>query len=431
MLIQRDAVYQEIAAEKVLGWKSEALNLLWASRKKSFQSGRAGLSSASQEESRKRFTPEEKKYYAFYISALPREAPSVFVRSPRLFVDIGCAPGGLSKFFTVNLNWRGFGFSLPPAEGGLDMRFQNPLALKFAHMNMADVDVWQRVVEVVHDSVNVARDFFPDPKLSSRLARLGRGLVDFINLGVVVDIGQVEQDTGAGSADLTVRSIHVSRNQMLVLLRLLKQGGDAMWIHSLSHVDTFFFFMDYLVDMFESVKVINTLVPSRSPVYVILSKFRGLDHARATQFQHKLLNTPVRYEKPDDWQCSAFSVVERVMAVPGVGESVRNVWRDKAQKLRATRELAEQRLIACAGNKDLFLAKEVGHLMAALSGKLVAPAASASRVDNDHDFYSLTPTAASTPAAGSTPSAEGMFYVCGVVAEERAALLRCRRAKLV
>jgi hypothetical protein len=487
LLIQRDSTYQFLAAEKVLGWKSEALNLLWNSRKKSFQYVR---SSSSQEESRKKFTPEEKKYYQFYVNNLPSEAPSVFRRHsttglPYLFVDIGCAPGGLSKFFTTDLGWKGFGFSLAPAEGGLEMRYSNADSLRFNLANMADVDIWQQVVMKVttglKDTAFIPKQSRAGRKNSGNVdsntraatidiigtidtmtdinetgpAREGSdsdsgwiqctssrshayqtlteadrpvafsevGKVNFVNLGVVVDIGQVEQDTGAGSADLTVRSLHVSKNQMMILLKLLKQGGDAMWIHSLSHVDTFFFWMDYLVDMFEAVKVINTLVPSRSPVYVVLRGFRGAHHPRSIELERKLFNTVVRYEKPEDWQCVEYAVIEKVMM--SVGESVRKVWREKGDKLKNVRELAGEKLKECGGDKDMFVAREVRGLMTALSGHEHAKKAKAHRTvpqrANSGDILTI-PVEAATQA--DVPLPTGVFYVCGLLADEREAARR-------
>ena len=342
-LIANDAVYRSLAEEKVLGWKSEALNLLWMSRKKSFKN-----KSGSKAESSKRFTPEEKKYFEFYLSALPSAAPNVFSRdSTKTFLDIGCAPGGLSKFF-ISLGWRGTGFSLSPEEGGLTMRFTHPF-LEFSTANMAKDQEWRRV--------------------TNHLKQCKSGKFDFCNLGVVIDVGQVESDSGAASADLTIRNTQACKNQLLIMLRTLKNGGNSMFIHSVSHVDSFFFYVDFLVDIFEKVTVINTLVPSRSPVYVILSNFLGSSHPRARQLDEYLQETSVRYDHPEDWQVDSWEVVERILKdKPDFRKSIHEMWSEKLEKLRESRTDAEQRLKNCRGDAKLFVASQLQALMPALSG---------------------------------------------------------------
>ena len=341
-LIENDHVYRALAEEKILGWKSEALNLLWSSRKRSFKS----KSSQTKADSSKRFTPEEKKYFLFYNDVLGSVGPDVFRRGDKIFADIGCAPGGMSKYLTSMLQWRGHGFSLSPEEGGLEMRYSNPVSLEFAFANMSREGEWRKVIDCLK---------------AIKFTKL-----DFINLGVVVDVGQVEADSGSG-AELTVRATNACRNQLIVMLRTLKEGGNCMWIHSISHVDTFFFFLDYLVDCYSKITVFNTLVPSRSPVYVLLEGFKPT-HPRAKALDHYLVNTPIRYEHPEEWQVKDWSVVERVMKNEYVRESIHQVWNDKREKLWATRTAAEERFAKCSGNADEFVNHHVQALMPALSG---------------------------------------------------------------
>lgn len=177
-----------------------------------------------------------------------------------------------------------------------------------------------------------------------------------------------------------------------------------MWIHSISHVDTFFFFLDYLVDCFSKITIFNTLVPSRSPVYVLLEGFKP-SHPRARELDAYLVNTPIRYDHPEDWQVKDWAVVERVMENQWVRESIHQVWNDKLDKLRETRVAAEERFLRCSQNPEEFLSHHVQALMPALSGVRTKPGTAAS-------------VAAPAVAIGSNPN-----YICGLTPLEE----KCKR----
>lgn len=321
-MVTLDLIYKQLADEKQLGWQSAAVSALWKSRTRKFKV----QSSGNRAEDSKKFTPEEGKYFKFYSDMLPQFAPpGLFEKNSHYrFIDIGAAPGGMSKYLIQNFDWKGYAFSLSPAESGLEMKYSNPSSLLFSMSNQTRENEWSRVLALCKKE--------------------GFENVHFVNTGVVVDFGQVDAD-GGGSAEMTCRAISSSISQMLIILKSLKNGGAAMWIHSLSHIDTFFFFMQHILACFESVRVLNTLSPARSPVYVIMSGYRKNSPA-ATTFEKVLLrnNGTVSVDTVRMWQVSDFKEVERTLVEnPTLRADLQSIWNQKRQCLRETRLFAEKK----------------------------------------------------------------------------------------
>ncbi|AIN99323.1 hypothetical protein LPMP_262110 [Leishmania panamensis] len=109
-----------------------------------------------------------------FFTALPRvsslgssNAAVNLAPSAPLFLDLGCAPGGVSKYLVEDLGWRGVGVTLASADGGIDM---DPLLLQEcarsdASFVLLDGDVtqppstWSRSVAYAHaEGENYATD---------------------------------------------------------------------------------------------------------------------------------------------------------------------------------------------------------------------------------------------------------------------------------
>ena len=324
-----DPVYKQLSDEKLAGWQSEAVGTLWKSRTRKFKV----QSSGNRAEDSRKFTPEDTKYFKFYCDVLAQYAPTLFVKAANdvKFIDIGSAPGGLSRYFNTVCGWRGYAFSLSPAEGGLQMKYSNPGRLMFSMANMTKEDEWKRVTQLA--------------------ASAGYKEVDFVNMGVVVDFGQVESDNG-DSALMACRSIHASVTQFLILINTLREGGSAMWIHSLSHLDSLFFFLQYAVRCFDTVRILNTLAPARSPVYVIMQGLKRNCEAFA-EFKGKLMTDGglVRIETIPKWQVSDFETIRSVMeSYPSVSSDIHAIWNQKRECLQQTRQFAEKRFASDKAN---------------------------------------------------------------------------------
>lgn len=317
-----DPVYKQLADEKLAGWQSEAVGALWKSRTRKFKLQASG----NRTEDSKKFTPEDSKYFKFYNDVLAQLAPGVFVNNGKeeTFIDIGSAPGGLSRFLITVCGWRGYAFSLSPAEGGLQMKYSNIQKLRFSMANMTKENEWKRVLSLADTA--------------------GYDQVSFVNLGVVVDFGQVESDNG-NSATMASRAINASVSQFLILLNLLKENGSGMWIHSLSHLDSFFFFLQYIVEVFDTVRIINTLAPARSPVYVLMTGFRK-HNPLVEKFKNVLMRdgSVVSPDTISKWQIDDFSVIENVMkSHPSVTADIHLIWDQKRESLAESRLFAEKR----------------------------------------------------------------------------------------
>lgn len=327
-----DPVYKELSDEKLLGWQSAAVSALWKSRTRKFKV----QSSGNRSEDMRKFTPEDTKYFKFYKDVLPLYAPDLYVRSrsEELFIDVGSAPGGLSKFLTMECGWRGYAFSLAPSEGGLEMKYSNPSKLHFSLANMTKENEWKRVVDLCR--------------------KQGFQNVHYVNIGVVVDFGQVDAD-GGGNAEMCCRSIGASISQFLILVESLKEGGSAMWIHSISHLDTLFFFMGHIVECFDHVRFLNTLSPARSPIYIIMRGFRKGSPA-VRRFRETLLrdNGTITLETIEKWQVYDFSVIEDIMKTyPTITEDMQAIWTQKKDCLKETRLMAERRFKDIASSESL------------------------------------------------------------------------------
>jgi hypothetical protein len=334
-MVHFDPVYKELADEKLLGWQSPAVSALWQSRTRKFKVQSTGNRAADM----KRFTPEETKYFKFYKDVLHLYAPDLFQNTGKeeLFIDVGSAPGGLSKYLITECGWRGYAFSLSPSEGGLEMRYLNPQKLGFSLANMTRENEWRRMLTLCQ--------------------KAGFTDVHFVNTGVVVDFGQVESD-GGGNAEMSCRSISSSASQLLLVFNTLKKGGSAMWIHSLSHLDTLFFFLKHLVNCFESVRILNTLSPARSPVYVILRGFKK-GSQQVADFEQVLMtdNATVTPETIGKWQVHNFSIIESIMNEHVlIRDDIRAIWNQKKESLRETRLFAEKRFRECGNDDNKFTA---------------------------------------------------------------------------
>ncbi|EER12082.1 hypothetical protein Pmar_PMAR019187 [Perkinsus marinus ATCC 50983] len=350
VLKDNDSEFRDLCDEKELGWQSRAVTLLWDRRKKNFEDQTLDTQKAT----RVRFTPEEKKYFEFYRGRLPQMCPEVFSKLPsrpaptnqledaveRVFVDIGSAPGGMSKFLLHHLHWtRGHAFSLAPEDGGLEMRYHNT-SLEFECADMAESGAYMRIAKTLE-----SRGF-------------KKHSIDFINLGVVIDVGQCNRDD---DPYVTARkSVEVCRNQFLLMLDFLKPGGSCMWIHSGSHLDTYLFYLNWLNRMFQRLRVTNTLVPSRSPVYTIAENFIPGESEAALKacddFRDFLLSHPADPSTPEIWQVTSWAEVQSLL--------------NPNSQLAGTRINAERSLKEdCGGDESLYVSnKNIQPLMKDLSG---------------------------------------------------------------
>ena len=291
------AAYRELEEERRLGWESSHVDHLWQARKQRLDrpNGDRGRG------------PNNDKYFDFYKTTLPRQAGDVFtVDSNRRFLDIGCAPGGLSRFLCNSLGWSGRGVSLDPAEGGLELRFvPREGQFKFTYANVA------------------SPDFIPYMQSQGIL----QSKYDFINLGVVIGGHQVQEEL-----ETSLLLLSVTRNSFQLLHESLKPGADAMWIFPSTNAGAWLYFLDKLRLVFDgSCSLFNTLVPSRSPVYAVFRGFRpdnGLDWLEE-------LSSPISPDLIDRWNYKTWREAEECMG--HLSAQLNAVWRKQRKALEEIR----------------------------------------------------------------------------------------------
>ena len=289
-LVEHDPVFANLVDEKRRGWESKDVEKLWKLRteKLNFQNDKRAsqkqLDKQSPQVSENPFSalvsrdnsdddepteessvphqrvmraagkgPSYDKYYAFYKELFDdvTEHSSVFSLGHKRFVDIGCAPGGLCAYFIRDLGWSGIGFTLQLERGGLKVRFKDP-ALQVHYCDMSEIE---------------SVDF-----ITQHICAQNNAKYDFINCGVVM--GKHQLESMGEDRETALQILRVNRNEFLIALKWLKNGGDLFWIFQSSNIGCWFYFLEKLQNCFSNpIALFSTLVPSRSPVYALCSGF--------------------------------------------------------------------------------------------------------------------------------------------------------------
>ncbi|AYU79815.1 hypothetical protein, conserved [Leishmania donovani] len=165
-LLEHSVVFRRLQEERERGWRSSALDEWYARRQAdTTRSSAAGATVASPSRSAselavkrgtqvgegttafvnadvtvlaERYRQHARRITQHAASAFFRAAPKVNssesshadekpVSPAPLFLDLGCAPGGVSKYLVEDLGWRGIGVTLARADGGIEV---DPLLLQ-------------------------------------------------------------------------------------------------------------------------------------------------------------------------------------------------------------------------------------------------------------------------------------------------------------
>jgi hypothetical protein len=394
-LIQHDAVFAALEAEKRLGWESEDVDRLWKKRdeklsmpddqstisdtKRSFRapvtssnrfsvmaedsadddmSESAGQRSATRS-FRKAKGPSYDKYYDFYRNSF-KNSQEVFIPVRRRFVDIGCAPGGLCAYMIRDLGWSGYGFTLPYERGGLLVRFRDDDNLRLSYCDMSEAGS----VDQIESELSAGGD--------------ESGRFDFINCGVVLGKHQLNSLEDAESG---LSILRVNRNQFLVTLRRLGHGGSILWVFQSASIGAWFYFLNKLNKIFGKIELFSTLVPSRSPVYALCSGFK-LDSPAVSEWLAELeAADPITPDHLLDWNISEWK--DAVDVMESLREDLHAIWTTQREGLREIREAA-----ASVGREDDLLKKLSGHRSPVLTGCSSRKSSGSGRADFSLDWRS-------------------------------------------
>ena len=271
VLAEHDTSWAELQAEKRAGWESEAVEWYWQQRDAAF--GR-GDSSKVDRVNNRGLVPSTHKYVVFYREWMPKLSPVLFGRAtnesnPCVFADVGSAPGGMCEYLVGNLGWSGFAFSLAPRDGGFGMQFASP-RLTYADSDASVVGEWRRMLELVG----------------------GHAVCDFVNGGVVIDRGQQNAEQNEAYDTLgTEQHIKIYRNELLFGLHALRPGGALYFAYQLGQTALLMRLLLAIRPAFASVRVTPTFAVGRTPMYVWLGEYMGLETAAATTAVRFLLES--------------------------------------------------------------------------------------------------------------------------------------------
>ncbi|GET89578.1 hypothetical protein, conserved [Leishmania tarentolae] len=271
-LLEHSVVFRRLQEERERGWKSAALDEWYARRQAdATPSPVTGTTVASPFQPASKMTVKceshAEKCTTAFVSAdvtllaeryrqharrITQHAASSFFRavpkvsssgssnadvspvpSAPLFLDLGCAPGGVSKYLVEDLGWRGVGVTLPSADGGIEV--DRALLQKSmgngASFVLLDGDVtqpprtWNRSLAYVRvegegcarelhskaafhaSAAACARNVLPPSALLFRSNAAEEPRFHFVNGGAVIDYGQRRRLHRADEAALIPYSV--------------------------------------------------------------------------------------------------------------------------------------------------------------------------------------------------------------------------------
>ena len=252
VLAKNDASWSALQAEKRAGWQSEAVEWYWRQRDAAFGHGD---SSKVDRVNNRGLVPSTRKYVVFYREWMPKLSQVLFGRAadeshPRVFADVGSAPGGMCEYLVGDLGWSGVAFSLAPGDDGFGMQFASP-RIAYADSDVSVVGEWRRLLELVG----------------------GHAVCDFVNGGVVIDRGQQRAEPSEASE----QPLEIYRNELLFALHALRPGGALYFAYQLSQTALLMRLLLALRPAFTSVRVTPTFAVGRTPMYVWLGEYTGLE----------------------------------------------------------------------------------------------------------------------------------------------------------
>lgn len=379
LLVENDPVFAGLEAEKRLGWESKDVERLWQLRtqKLNLQNERksvhnkptqqtsenpfAALASDGEEDEEETQDPHNTggqkvlraagkgpsydKYYSFYRELFSKadRHRSVFAVASKRFMDIGCAPGGLCAYFIRDLGWSGVGFTLQLERGGLKVRFRDP-ALEVFPCDMSESESVEYICEHVAGS----------PKF------------DFVNCGVVMGKHQVESI--GEDRETAIQILRVNRNQFLVALKWLAEGGDLFWVFQSSNIGCWFYFLNRLQKCFRKpISLFSTLVPSRSPVYALCSDFDASSPAVKEWIAELESVTEFSEHHLETWNVRTWEQAKPI--IDSMKDEIYKIWTTQTNGLREIREAASSQL----EKEELLLKKLSGSINATMNVPQPAP----------------------------------------------------------
>nr|CCC92664.1 conserved hypothetical protein [Trypanosoma congolense IL3000] len=285
-LLLTSAAYSSLVEEREMGWKCKALDQWYKHREtqtshhklekvgtgvanvspppiSSFAGSDIGrLCQRYCDHARRILRSTAPQYFGVTPSAyihLRRQSSSI--SGPPTFLDLGCAPGGVSKYLVTELRWHGVGISLPVSGGGIafDASWrQLPVAKSSFQLLDGSVleDDWQQ-----HEFIK-GKKFY------------------FVNGGAVQDYGQREEmasnpheePTGKGCGSPVLPWFSLLVPQLRLAAKYVQDGGVIMFVFGRPECASFPILLEKLRPLVrDAIHIMETMHTGKTPVYVLLT----------------------------------------------------------------------------------------------------------------------------------------------------------------
>ncbi|KEG09463.1 hypothetical protein DQ04_05181040 [Trypanosoma grayi] len=363
-LLAESAAYRELERERAEGWRSESLDWWYRRRQQQQQekrperNGTDGVPVGAAGGGATSFADSDieklcERYCVHAGDILTNAAPDFFSVAPRArkqqhenggpsapptFLDLGCAPGGVSKYLVTKLQWHGVGVSLPVNRGGI--------ALDVSWLSSPPASARYEFVEgsITEDDWHAAvagRRFF------------------FINGGAVQDHGQREgeapHDTdSAAGASCVLPWFNFLVPQLRLAAEHVEDGGAVMLVLGVPQCASLPILLMLLRPLVRGgVHIMETMHLTKSPVYVLLTGVRATHDAAARTAWNDVLQTMTQGTRAfwrgetDDGLRLAKAGFEQHRS------DLEAVWRKASAFLRRRRLYAERAMAASTSRERL------------------------------------------------------------------------------
>ena len=307
-LATQDPVLEALCEEMRVGKLSAALDELWKQRNARYNQA------TGQNQIR------IKGYYDFYKKILSNV--DVFPPGkPQLFIDLGVAPGGMSKLRVEDFKGKGVAFSLDETKGGFQMQFQHK-NLKFIPCDMTN----DQEFDTISTAINGLGEWLRSSK------------VTFMNLEIVMSKPQRQNEETRNTRHL---NITICRNLFVLMLRYLEEGGSVLWIFKSTLIPTWFYFLDKLIHFFPDEVRLFWKQEQRAPVYALCRGFKPNGTPSAAEWLDEL-EEPGEIDREMYMKWRMESVEELRNVIDRIGGELHTWWDTRTKALGKCREQAER-----------------------------------------------------------------------------------------
>ncbi|KAH9577741.1 hypothetical protein LSM04_002044 [Trypanosoma melophagium] len=363
-LRESSTIFCELERERIAGWNSKALDDWYQQRQQTQNKGSGNHSNVTNAPTTSFAGTDVAKLCDRYCTHASRiltsAAPEYFTSHPTIrrkqqqeqgvkqiqkdeeetpptFLDLGSAPGGVSKFLVTQLHWSGVGVSLPESRGGIAFEkswlplSSSESSYKFIEGSITEDD-WQRAIK--------GKKFF------------------FVNGGAVQDHGQRESERSDKNNSESNNNENISSSpspldlppwfnflvpQLRIAVEHVEDGGVIMVVFGVPQCASLFIMLELMQPLVRGdIHIVNTMHLTKSPVYVILTDVR-MAAGGADRAAWELLLRRMSEGAGDFWRGATHDGLR--LAVRGFGRhrgGVEAVWAKTTAFLRRRRVCAER-----------------------------------------------------------------------------------------